>query len=314
MIKKLFFLLFQAISIVALAQNDTYIWQVPVFQGQIGKCYAIAIIDSVDTNNVLTKAEQQLLTEVINQIEPESISHLEAHKTFLLQRRQGVKKPIDLKISQKALNKIKLTAQTENLLVRPKRLLFTLPAALKECMQQPIQTYKIWCLKELPAEYRIMKRIMVDSLSLPKGLSISEQLLPDEEWVITPLYEEVESVDTNCWVDTLRANSCANAIYAFKPIVIKTNVIAKERVAYLLDKYLSRWVETPCKYPSIFKISAIKTVLKEQGYYRGYIDEQADHSFTKALYRFKLDKGLPIEVGGDERATMKALGLLNETE
>lgn len=313
MFQKLFFFLFQAISIVALAQNDAYIWQVPLFQGEIGKCYAIATIDSIETKDTLTKAEQELLLEVINQIEPEPISHLEAHKAFLFQLRQGVKKPIGLNVGQKALKNIKLIAEIESILVRPKRLLFSLPESNSACMQQSIQTYKIWCLKELPAEYRPIKRIIVDSLSLPKGLSISEQLLPNEEWVIMPLYEEVESVDTNCLVDTLRASSCVNTMYAFKPIAIQTNAIAKDRIAYLLDKYLSRWVETPCRCISRFKISAIKAALKQRGYYKGCIDERPDSSFIKALLRFKLDKGLPIEAGGvDESATMKALGLIVE--
>lgn len=234
-----------------------------------GKCYARCL--SPDEYEVVD--EQVLVTPATVKVEKIPAKYITVYDTVIVT--PASKKTISVPPVFETI--------TEDVMVKPAEKKWVKGKGDANCLSQNPKDCEVWCLTEVPAQYKKVTRQTVKNPEMKKEVDVPAvtKVVPRKQ-----LVEEAKENKTEI-----------PAVYK----MVKTKILKKKGG-------FQEWREVLCQQAiTDTKIQQIQTALKAEGYDPGPIDNQMGSKTKEALQKFQVDKGLPV--GNLNMETLNALGV-----
>lgn len=199
---------------------------------------------------------------------------------------------------------------SEQVLVSPATTKWVRGKATPDCVSSNPDDCRVWCLKEIPAEYRTVNRKVVQTPPVISEVAIPAQYKTIKRTVVqTPAQVVESSVDPQYKTVTKQVvNNPASTSETIIPAEFKT--ITSKRL--VRTGGFTEWREVLCESnQNSSYIRSIQQALKDRGYDPGPIDGVIGSQTRTAIRSFQTDNGLAVGVQGRSipYETLKALGL-----
>ncbi len=199
---------------------------------------------------------------------------------------------------------------TEQVLVSPATTKWVKGKATKDCISSNPEDCRVWCLKEVPAEYRTVTRKILKTPATVKEVEVPAEYKTIKRTVIqNPAQVTEETVPAEYKTITRKVvSSPAQTLSKEIPAEYKT-VTSRQLVRV---GGFTEWREVLCESgQNRAYLTRVQQALKDRGYDPGPVDGVIGSQTRAAIRQFQQDNGLAVGVEGSAipYETLKALGI-----
>ena len=282
---------------------------------QPGKCYAKCLIpdqyDTVTEQILLKEASSRLeVVPAVYETVTEQVLVKEAYKVLEVGPAtfSTTTEEIMTKEAGSRLEYIPPVFETvtEQGLVSPATTKWGAGRADRNCLNEDPEKCKVWCLTEVPAQYKTITKQVLKAPASSREIAIPAEFKTITKAVVQQpanvQEREIPAEYRTVTKSVLRSPASTREVEIpaeFSTVTTKKLV----KVGGFTD-----WVEVMCEAKvTQFKISAIQQALKTRGYDPGPADNVLGPRTRQALIQFQKDNNLPV--GNLNVETMRALGV-----
>ena len=286
---------------------------------RVGQCYAKCMIPDVYE----TVTEQILVKEASSKIEVVSAQYETVTERIMIKEPYNVLKVIppsyttvteELLVKEASSKLIPVSpvyeTVSEQIQISPAITKWVKGKATRDCISENPEDCRVWCLKEIPAEYRTVSRKVLKSPSSVKEVEIPAEYRTIKKTVVqTPAQVQEETIPAEYKTVSKKVVATpAQTLSKEIPAEFKT-VSSKQLVS---SGGMTEWREVLCESKSNRDyIQRIQIALRDKGYNPGPIDGVIGTETRAAVRAFQTDNGLAVGVEGRSipYETLKALGI-----
>ncbi len=284
-----------------------------------GQCYAKCLVPdeyTTVTEQILTKegstkievipAKYTTVTEQVMVKEPYNVLKVIPPSYTTVTEEIMIKEPSSKLVPTAAVYE----TVTEQIMVSPSTTKWVKGKATPDCVSSNPNDCRVWCLKEVPAEYRTVSRKVLSSPASVKEIEIPAEYKTVKRTVVqNPAQVTEETVPAEYKTISRKVVSEPASTSAREiPAEYKT-VTSRQLVS---AGGFTEWREVLCESNSSNAyITQIQRALKDRGYDPGPIDGVIGTQSRAAIRKFQQDNGLAVGVEGRSipYETLKALGV-----
>ena len=284
-----------------------------------GQCFAKCLIP----DEYETVTDQILLKEETSKLSVQPATYTTVEETVMVKEGYNVLKvvpPTYTSVTEEIMVKepsTKLVVQpavyetiSEQVLVSPATTKWVRGKATPDCVSSNPDDCRVWCLKEIPAQYKTVNRKVVQTPPVISEVEIPAQFKTIKRTVIqTPAQVVESSVDPQ--YKTVKKQVVQNPATTSETVIpAEYKTITSKRL--VRTGGFTEWREVLCESNSNSSyIRSIQQELKNRGYDPGPIDGVIGSQTRTAIRSFQTDNGLAVGVEGRSipYETLKALGL-----
>lgn len=311
--------LFLVLSCVGLCALGTNAWaqsdgDLPP-NAVAGKCYAKCMIPDVFE----TVTEQILLKEASSRLEVVPAVYETVTEQVLVKEAYRVLEVVPATftttteeiMTKEAGQRLEYVAPvfetvSEQMLVSPAATKWVQGKADRNCLQDDPANCKVWCLTEVPAQYKTVTKQVLKAPANTREVPIPAEYKTITKAVVqTPANTQEREIPAEYRTITkqvLRSPASTQEV----AIPAEYSTVSSKRL--VKTGGFSDWVEVLCESKTtVQKIRAIQEALRAKGYDPGPADNVLGPRTRQALIKYQKDNGLPV--GNVNMETLRSLGV-----
>lgn len=195
---------------------------------------------------------------------------------------------------------------TETIEVAPASTRWVRGKADPNCVSANPDDCKVWCLENVPAQTRTVRRRVMKTPASTREIEI-----PAEYKTITRTVQKSPATVREVEIPAVYGTTTKRVVKtpaSYREIAVPGTSQTVTKTRLVSKGGFNDWQEVVCaKDINVGRIRAIQEALQKAGYNPGALDGVFGADTRAALQKFQQDKGLPV--GGLNKATMEALGL-----